>query len=110
MTVSARRSASSPYGAWMVNPVSVVIGDGAAPHTMNRYHGIPKSADRSIPNTSQATANSKGDRSLDTTTATVWRRRRPLAESFCTWAIMPLLGPAQRTYDTDMFSVYCPRH
>jgi hypothetical protein len=60
-----------------------------------------------MPNTSQATANSKGERPLHTTAATV---RLGLAAFFRTGTILPLVGSTGKVEDDGMFDVYCPRH
>src|SRR5579863_5099648 len=93
----------------MVKPVCARTGSASAEHTLNRYQGAPTSFDRSMPKTSQATANSNGDNPWNSTTATVWRRLF-LAASFCTVSILPLPRRLRQGHTRAMFTVYCSGH
>ena len=90
----------------MVKPEDVVMGGWSAAQTKKRYQGTP-SSDRSMPNTSQATANSNGDSPWVMTAATVLR---PLAAFFRTGSILPLVAGQGKGHHEGMFDVYCKGH
>src|SRR5579862_7750993 len=74
----------------MSNPAVTLTALGWAAQTKKRYQGNPTASERSIPNTSHGTANSKAERPSATTAATVWR----LAVTSRMSAILPLVGTA----------------
>jgi len=92
MIVSASETVSRPHGVSTVNPVPALIGVGSTAHTSNRYQGAPRS-ELWMPKTSHATVNSNGENPLDSATATLCCRRRPLALADFSRieAILPLL-------------------
>jgi hypothetical protein len=79
-------------------------GPARAEQTANRYQGTPIS-ERSYPKTSQATANSNGDRRSGTSATTIGPA---LAGFLRTTSLLPLLAGPVQAHDGSMTdSIFC---